>query len=420
MRSVIFLTIFCMLSVAFADTIHVPGDYPTIQKAIDAAVNGDTVLAEPNTYYEKIDFLGKNITVTSEGDSSDTILDAIGVGSVVTFRNGESNEAILDGFTIQNGSGTYDDKEYCGGGIYVSNASPDIVNCIIQDNIFIGSGIGAGIYISGGSPTVHDCKINNNSNSKLGGGIAIVDGDSSSIITSPTIINCTISNNNANVGGGGIFIRAKINYANVLIDHCTIESNHSGYYGGGATVESYAYCEISNCSIRNNSADKEGGGVYVNSKKDYYAYLHDNVINNNSLIISGYGAGISIVGHFYNIENNLICNNYSIDSGGGVSFNNTNKIYSPQIFKNNMIFKNKAENIGGGILFQNVNLDLINYTVSGNNADVGGGVSFIGNSNIFMANSILWNNEATTSNKNIYIEAGANVTIIYGCEFVPT
>ena len=49
-----------------ADVIHVPADYPTIQEAINAAVNGDTVLVSPGTYVENINFRGRNIVVASE------------------------------------------------------------------------------------------------------------------------------------------------------------------------------------------------------------------------------------------------------------------------------------------------------------------------------------------------------------------
>ena len=54
------------LYTAHAATIYVPDDYPTIQGAIDAAANGDTVIVRTGTYRENLDFLGKAITVTSE------------------------------------------------------------------------------------------------------------------------------------------------------------------------------------------------------------------------------------------------------------------------------------------------------------------------------------------------------------------
>lgn len=44
---------------AEAFIIHVPGDYTTIQGAINASSNGDTILVEPGTYFENINFREK-------------------------------------------------------------------------------------------------------------------------------------------------------------------------------------------------------------------------------------------------------------------------------------------------------------------------------------------------------------------------
>ena len=52
-----------------ATTLNVPGTYATIQAAIVAAADGDTVLVAPGTYDERIDFLHKNITVQSSSRS---------------------------------------------------------------------------------------------------------------------------------------------------------------------------------------------------------------------------------------------------------------------------------------------------------------------------------------------------------------
>ena len=65
---------------AVADVIEVPGHHPTIQEAIDAAGNGDTIEVAPDTYTERIDFLGKAITLRSTDGPEVTIID----GSVVS------------------------------------------------------------------------------------------------------------------------------------------------------------------------------------------------------------------------------------------------------------------------------------------------------------------------------------------------
>ncbi len=62
-----------------AATIHVPGDQPTIQAGIDAAMDGDIVLVADGTWTgvgnRDIDFLGKAITVRSENGPDSCIID---------------------------------------------------------------------------------------------------------------------------------------------------------------------------------------------------------------------------------------------------------------------------------------------------------------------------------------------------------
>src|SRR3989338_3865864 len=105
--------------------------FTTIQGAINAAINADTVLVSPGTYNETINFYGKAITVKGAKCASQTIIDGGGLGTVVYFGSGEGNNSVLDGFTIKGGSAMY------GGGIRAINSSPIIKNNIITGNTAI-------------------------------------------------------------------------------------------------------------------------------------------------------------------------------------------------------------------------------------------------------------------------------------------
>src|SRR5271157_3313567 len=142
--------------VADAATIHVPTDQPTIQAAINAASNGDTVQVAPGTYHENINFMGKAITVTSTGGPQVTTINGGGVGSVVTFSTSEGLTSLLNGFTVTNGSGT----NYSGGGVYIRDASPTITGNVITGNS--ADAYGGGIYVQGGSSVLQGNVISHN------------------------------------------------------------------------------------------------------------------------------------------------------------------------------------------------------------------------------------------------------------------
>ena len=103
MKRVLVFLLFVVFPVAgMAATIHVPDDHGTIQEAIDASADGDTVIVRPGTYEESIKFNGKAITVQSEQGPEVTIIDS--GGRVVKFQNGEVRDSVLSGFTIRNGT----------------------------------------------------------------------------------------------------------------------------------------------------------------------------------------------------------------------------------------------------------------------------------------------------------------------------
>jgi hypothetical protein len=85
--------------------------YCAIQTAIDATVDTDTILVAPGTYFEKINFNGKTITLKSTAGPNQTTIDAAGLNdSVVKCINNETPNTILQGFTITGGTGRYNRK----------------------------------------------------------------------------------------------------------------------------------------------------------------------------------------------------------------------------------------------------------------------------------------------------------------------
>ena len=277
MKIMILLSFILLLNFfLFSTIINIPDDQPTIQQGIDASVNGDTVLVQPGTYVENINFNGNNITVASlfltTQDTiyiSETVIDGNQNGSVVTFENEEDSSAEFIGFTVTNGyasdvwpqdSGggihcnnsnpslenvtiTGNSADNCGGGIICwSNSSPCLVNLTITDNsaIFGGGGIACG---SNSSPSLENVTITGNSTAEYGGGI------NCAWYSSPSLVNVIISGNFASSGGGILC------YANSSpsLSNVTITGNSTDWYGGGIYCMNNNNPSLVNCVLWNDS-----------------------------------------------------------------------------------------------------------------------------------------------------------------------
>jgi predicted outer membrane repeat protein len=250
----VFVAVLCTPALAFSATIYVPDDYSTIQGAIDASVDGDTIIVKPGTYVENIDFKGKAIKVMSEQGADVTVIDGNQAGSVLIFNNGENQDSILDGFTIQNGSGTIYSTYSLGGGIFCDSSSPTIKSCIITNNIAMGGSsenYGGGILLWYASPEISSCEITDNSASTGGGGINSF-GPSTSVIT-----NCLILQNISSYGGG---IGGGIG-TDLEITNCILAGN-TAIHGGGFRCSYDSNAMINNCTFSNNSVSGQGGAIW--------------------------------------------------------------------------------------------------------------------------------------------------------------
>ncbi|MFQ6071846.1 MAG: nitrous oxide reductase family maturation protein NosD [Methanosarcinales archaeon] len=124
------------------ETLYVPDDYSTIQSAVNAAINGDTIIVRDGTYTENIK-ITKSLTIRSENGSASTIVQPLNKSDNVFKITGDYVKII--GFTIEGvliwGSGIYlyytnnseisnniISKNYCGIELYSTN------NNIIENN----------------------------------------------------------------------------------------------------------------------------------------------------------------------------------------------------------------------------------------------------------------------------------------------
>ncbi len=246
----------------------VPSQYPSIQSAINDCNDGDTVLVDPGTYFENINFGKKNITVTSrffEANDFSLIEKTVINGSLpdhedtascVIVNGGQDSSSVLQGFTITGGRGTrWNDEHEAGiyregGGILVQFSSPVIQFNIIRDNV-----VEAGRVVSTG-----------------GGGIRIGDG-------SPIVRNNFILRNSARYG-------------------CGIVLNHAGgIYSNNVIAENFGAMEFA------------GGAMWINSSSDKLLRMENNSIVSNSALshVCGVVAFRNVKGIF---RNNLVWGNH--------------------------------------------------------------------------------------------------------------
>ncbi|MFH2001898.1 MAG: right-handed parallel beta-helix repeat-containing protein, partial [Planctomycetota bacterium] len=266
MKKISFLKLFVLLAMStpcFADTIHVPGDQPTIQTGIDAAVNGDIVLVAPGSYLENVNFNGKVIILKSSGGSEVTTIDGgysadPDFGSTVTFNHAETSDTILDGFTIFNGTGTLhqytSSQEFlCGGGIFCDIASPTVKSCVFDNNT---AHRGGGVSCWQGNMKISDCTFLANYTDSYGSGMDLYKGDAE-IEATHFLNNVAASSATLNVWD-----------STLIVMDCTFFRNGT-IYGGSAGIDNIGGSDtiISRCVFEKNT----GTAVHNTSslKMDY-------------------------------------------------------------------------------------------------------------------------------------------------------
>jgi len=427
--------------------INGTGDYTTIQEGIDASSNGDTVSVYPGTYYENINYNGKNITVaslyiTTQNNSyiDSTIIDGNQNGSVVTFESGEDSTAVLSGFTIKNGSGMPYGSSSRGGGILCYDSNPKVKNCIIIENR---AGSGGGICCKSSIIDLSDVIIKNNHVQYNGGGIYFWNNASANFDAENR---CSIFLNYASTG---CELRAiNCNTIDIVVDTFTIMEPKDYFV---YPLENFTF-DILNCKVEPVNQDlyvspygnDNNSGITANEALKTISYALVKIIPDSSdphtihLANGTYSPSqteeifplycrsfVSLQGTDVNstildgeeLSGILYCrndNDFSIENltikngnspkGAGICLSSS----SPSL-TNLIINNNTATDLGAGVYCSGSNPSLKNLIIIGNTAIDGAGIYCLGSNPII--NNI-------TINNNTAEDSGGG--LCSGCESCPT
>ena len=281
--------------------------FRSIQAGINFSSDADSVTVAVGTYVENINFRGRNIKVVG-ADRETTIIDGSQNGSVVTIENlheygsgtwaSTRDDALMKGFTIRNGGGTYANpygepqNQYFGGGIWLYNASPTLEDMTISGNFI--DAWGGGIFLHQYcAPLITNVTINNNTADR-GGGISLY-------YSNPVLNNVAIYANTANQGGG-IY---SYHNTNPILSNVTI-TNNTAEQGGSIYSEEGTSVNVFNTVLWNNVPQE----IFLSGESDTITFAYSDVqggqdsivTNDNGTVIWGEG-NIDVDPMFLDYEN---------------------------------------------------------------------------------------------------------------------
>lgn len=417
-------------------------DYNSIQAAVDAAGQGDTIKIAAGTYsgvqeraapagyagpptVAQVVYLSKTLTLQggyAQGDwtapdpaAQPTVLDAKGQGRVLLVA-GEISP-VIEGLRFTGGNATGQGGTLwtdAGGGIYVLTAAANISECIVYSNVAGSSGwggAGGGLFLANSPATVHDCTIRDNTAATggdgYGGGVALDGSDAA--ISGNKIYKNTASSGSWGFGGGvDLFSSAATLSENEIFDNTASTADEG--YGGGLHLDGAAASLTTN-SIRDNVASTAshgyGGGLSL-SEAD--AIVEGNIIEGNVASAGsasyGYGGGLDLWKSDASLGRNLVRENTASAGewgyGGGLSFSD-----SPADLASDAVVDNQAGGNGAGLYVGGAAPTLAHTTIARNTGGDGSGLYIISEGAVSVLNAIL-----ASQTTGVVVEKGGAADVV--------
>lgn len=329
---------------AAADTLKVPQQYATIQEAVDAAAEGDTIVVARGTYQENVTVNTANLRLIGKkavwdghvGSSSGTCLTLNADGIYVqgfAFRNGSDHIAgSSNGLTVKKCTFTMADDE----GVDVSGDGVTVFGCRF-------AGCDTAVYISGNGALVAKNLVRQMDND----GIEVYGDDA------------RIERNTIQVveDGEGIYVSG--DGAAILrnrVDNC--DDGAIEVYGNAAVIQSNrllgmvdgegVYVSGDDALVERNATTATEGGVYVSGNGARVLY--------NRVYISLDDDGIEVYGDDVEIVGNTVT--WTVDDADGISVSSSSSTGGGTIEGNRV----------SGAVQNGFDLSVHNVTIRGNQA----------------------------------------------------
>ena len=305
----------------------VPGDFPTIQAAINsgATLSGDTIVLTAALYTGAgnigVNTFGKNLTIRSASEiAANCVINCQLANRALVMTNGEI--VTVRGITFAN---AMNPTSNVGGCIYVQNSTLNIENCVVST-----------------------CKTRHaTANGSCGGAIAAVTSAQLTIVDSEFVLN-TAANSFSDYGSGGA-IYAIGSDVSVFVDGCAFSGNvtDSGIAnaipsGGAIAMWSGASLEMTNSTFEGNEAVDGAGGDILIDGDGLHSYTGCSFIGGSALgggaIFAQFSQGVQIMScEFVNCQ--------ASQDGGAIDF-----IQGGQLDISKTTIENCSSGYGGGVV----------------------------------------------------------------------
>ena len=382
-----------LISSALAATLTVPGDYPTIQDAVDAGADGD-VVEMTGSFDEDVQV---SADLSFEGGAtltgSWTFVDATSTLTDLRFDPDEGRALYIQGGAVSLDTVTLQDGDVgadYGGLIYVREAELTLVDSDLSYGV---SARGGAIYGYYADVYVSDSSFSYNE-SKTDGASAARGGAIRTEYGTTTLSGVSFSNNTCDRGFGGA---VSVYQSTLIVGTSTFSDNSVGALYGGALMIWDANATLTDSRFERNQANRLEDGDQATGAAVAVAGSGNTSVLRGAFqdnVADGYGGAFRFYGANGAFDSVVFSSNLA-DSGGAIYSSSSGLL----TVKASSFNQNEATQNGGGIRWRpaslSAQLTIESTTFTQNTVgSYGGGLHGFSGGGVTLHNNIFSNNVA--------------------------